>query len=74
MSICQKNVNISTHLCQYFKKKLLIFQQIYVNISKKNQFFDKFISIFRKNVNSSTNLCQYFNKFMSILQINVNIS
>ena len=45
MSICQK---------------MSIFQQIYVNISKKCQYFNEFISIFQINVNISTNLCKYF--------------
>ena len=31
MSICQKHVNISTNVFQYFKK-MSIFQQMYVNI------------------------------------------
>ena len=53
---------------------------MYVNISKKCQYFDKCMSIFRKHVNISINLCQYFekcqyfDKFISIFQKNVNIS
>ena len=40
MSRFQKNVNISTNWCQYFKKNS-IFQQIYVNISKTFEYFNK---------------------------------
>ena len=45
-NVCQyfsKNINISTKLCQYFKK-MSIFQQIYVIISNKCQYFIKFMS------------------------------
>ena len=47
---------------------------MYVNISKKCQYFDKCMSIFQKNVNISINLCQdfkkcqYFDKLMSIFR------
>ena len=40
MSIFQKNVNISTNLCQYVKQ-VSTFRQIYVNISEKYQYFAK---------------------------------
>ena len=56
MSIFQENINISTNLCQYFKKckyldkfmpifqKMSTFQQIYVNLSNTCQYFMKFMS------------------------------
>ena len=56
-------------------EKMSIFQHMYVNISKKCQYFNKFMSIFQKmsifqqmyvniskNVNISINLCQNFKK------------
>ena len=80
MSICPKNVNISTNLCHYFKK-MSIFQQMYVNISKKCQYFNKSMSIFqqsyvniKKNINISTNVCQYVKQNSIFQQIYVNIS
>ena len=47
---------------------------MYVTISKKCQYFDKFMSIFHKNVNISTNVCQYFKKISIFQQIYVNMS
>ena len=43
---------------QYFKE-MSIFQQMYVNISKKCQYLDELMSIFPKHVNISLNLCPF---------------
>ena len=51
MSIFRKNINISTHVCQYFEK-MSIFRQMYVNISK--------------TVNIYSTLCQYFNVYVNV--------